>query len=48
VTRPAGRTEEWFRTLDAFQRRAEAGGTVEGHEYTRALEEYSDVFQLVF
>jgi mannose-6-phosphate isomerase-like protein (cupin superfamily) len=48
ITRPAGRTEEWFRTLDSFQRRTEAGETVEGDEYIRALEEYSDVFRLVF
>ena len=47
ITRPAGRTEEWFRTLDSFQRRAEAGETVEPEEYTRALSEYEDVFQLV-
>ncbi|MDQ2676945.1 MAG: cupin domain-containing protein [Actinomycetota bacterium] len=48
VTRPAGRTEEWFRTLDSFQRRAESGATIEADEYTRALGEYEDVFRLVF
>ena len=47
VTRPAGRTEEWFRTLDSFQRRIDAGETVEGDEYARALDEYADVFRLV-
>jgi mannose-6-phosphate isomerase-like protein (cupin superfamily) len=47
ITRPAGRTEEWFRTLDSFQRRGEAGETVEPSEYADALAEYEDVFQLV-
>jgi len=47
ITRPAGRTEEWFRILDSFQRRTESGETVAGEEYGRALEEYADVFQLV-
>jgi len=46
ITRPALRTEDWFRKLDSFQRRAEAGETVEGDEYVRALEEYEDVFRL--
>ena len=47
ITRPAGRTEGWFRTLDSFQRRIEAGETVAGEEYGRALAEYDDVFRLV-
>lgn len=47
VTRPAGRTEEWFRTLDSFQRRTESGETVKPDEYTRALAEYRDVFRIV-
>ena len=47
ITRPAGRTEEWFRALDSFQRRIEAGETVAGDEYVRALEEYADVFRIV-
>jgi uncharacterized cupin superfamily protein len=46
ITRPAGRTEGWFRTLDSFQRRTEAGETVEPQEYARALEDFEDVFQL--
>ena len=46
ITRPAGRTEGWFRTLDSFQRRAEAGVSVEPAEYTTAFEEYQDVFRL--
>lgn len=47
ITRPAGRTEDWFRTLDSFQRRIESGESVDGEEYARALEEYADVFELV-
>ena len=47
VTRPPGRTEEWFRTLDSFQRRAESGAAVEAEEYARALVEYEDVFRLI-
>ena len=47
ITRPAGRTEDWFRTLDSFQRRIESGESVDGEEYARALEEYADVFKLV-
>jgi len=46
ITRPAGRTEDWFRALDSFQRRAEAGETVEPQEYVTALEEFGDVFRL--
>ena len=46
ITRPAGRTEAWFRTLDSFQRRTEAGETVEPEEYTTALAEFEDVFRL--
>ena len=46
ITRPAGRTEGWFRTLDSFQRRTEAGETVEPQEYVRALEDFEDVFRL--
>jgi quercetin dioxygenase-like cupin family protein len=45
-TRPAGRTEGWFRTLDSFQRRAEAGEAIEPEEYTSAFAEYQDVFRL--
>ena len=47
ITCPAGRTEDWFRTLDSFQRRAEAGETVEPEEFMRALEEFEDVFRMV-
>jgi quercetin dioxygenase-like cupin family protein len=46
ITHPAGRTEDWFRTLDSFQRRADAGETVEPEEFMRALEEFEDVFRL--
>ncbi len=46
VTRPAGRTLGWFRTLDSFQRRGEAGETIEPEEYTTAFAEYQDVFRL--
>jgi mannose-6-phosphate isomerase-like protein (cupin superfamily) len=46
ITRPAGRTEGWFRTLDSFQRRAEADVSIEPAEYTTAFEEYQDVFRL--
>jgi mannose-6-phosphate isomerase-like protein (cupin superfamily) len=47
ITRPAGRTEEWFRTLDSFQRRLEAGEEIAPDEYARALEEFADVFRIV-
>lgn len=45
LTRPAGRTAEWFRTVD----RLGAGGTrpAPSDELVRALSEYADVFQLV-
>jgi quercetin dioxygenase-like cupin family protein len=46
TTSPAGRTEDWFRTLDSFQRRSEAGETVEPEEFMRALEDFEDVFRL--
>ena len=46
ITRPALRTEGWFRTLDSFQRRIEAGEPVEGEEYGRALEDFDDVFRV--
>lgn len=46
ITRPAGRTEAWFRTLDSFQRRSEAGETVDPKEYIAALEAFEDVFRL--
>jgi mannose-6-phosphate isomerase-like protein (cupin superfamily) len=46
VTSPAGRTEEWFRTLDAFHNRSEEG-EVDPQEFVRALEEFADVFRLV-
>lgn len=46
ITRPAGRTEGWFRTLDSFQRRAERDEPVEPEEYTTAFAEYQDVFRL--
>lgn len=48
ITRPAGRTEDWFRTLDSFQRRTEAGETVEPEEFTNALAEFEDVFRIAF
>ena len=46
VTTPAGRTEQWFRTLDRIFRK---GGDVDaGREvdFGAMLEEYSDVFRL--
>ncbi len=46
ITRPAVRTEEWFRTLDSLHRRSAEGG-VEPEEYVKLLEEYQDVFRLV-
>lgn len=46
VTTPAGRTEEWFRTLDGLFR--EDGDIATGREvdFAALLEEYSDVFRL--
>ena len=46
VTTPAGRTEEWFRTLDGLFR--EGGDIAAGREvdFGALLEEYSDVFRL--
>jgi len=46
ITRPALRTEVWFRTLDSIQRRS-AEGDVEPEEYVKLLDEYRDVFRLV-
>lgn len=46
VTAPAGRTEEWFRALDAIQRQNEEGHS-DPQALARLLEEYSDVFRLV-
>lgn len=39
-TMPAGRTLEWFRALDAFQRDGD------GEAFAAALAEYRDVFQV--
>ena len=46
VTVPAGRTEEWFRTLDGLF--GEGGDVAAGREidFAALLEEYSDVFRL--
>jgi mannose-6-phosphate isomerase-like protein (cupin superfamily) len=46
VTTPAGRTEQWFRTLDGLFR--EDGAIAAGREvdFGALLEEYSDVFRL--
>jgi hypothetical protein len=46
VTAPAGRTEQWFRTLDGLFR--EGGDVAAGREvdFGALLEEYSDVFRL--
>ena len=46
ITRPAGRTEGWFRTLDSFQRRAERRRGRRAGGVHRAFEEYQDVFRL--
>jgi uncharacterized cupin superfamily protein len=46
ITRPAGRTEAWFRTLDSFQRRTEAGEIVAPEEFGNALAEFEDVFRV--
>jgi len=47
-TRPAGRTEEWFRAVDgAIRREAERGGGVPGPlAYGALLSEFDDVFRL--
>ena len=46
VTTPAGRTEQWFRTLDGLF--GEDGAIAEGREvdFGALLDEYSDVFRL--
>jgi mannose-6-phosphate isomerase-like protein (cupin superfamily) len=46
VTAPAGRTEQWFRTLDGLFR--EGGDIAAGREvdFGALLDEYSDVFRL--
>jgi mannose-6-phosphate isomerase-like protein (cupin superfamily) len=46
VTTPAGRTEEWFRTLDGLF--GEDGDIAAGREvdFAALLEEYDDVFRL--
>lgn len=46
VTSPAGRTEQWFRTLDGVF--GESGDLAQGREvdFAALLDEYSDVFRL--
>ncbi len=41
-TRPAGRTAEWFRAIDALHKRG-----ADPSEYARMFTAYDDVFQLV-
>ena len=43
-TSPAGRTENWFRAIDALHREGEAPGPL---AYGALLSEYRDVFRLV-
>jgi len=42
-TRPAGRTAEWFRSIDALH---EGGGKPSPLDFVPLLEEYDDVFRL--
>lgn len=47
TTKPAGRTEEWFRAVDSLLRpAAEAGEHPDGAAFGVLLEEYADVFRL--
>ncbi|HEX8075689.1 MAG TPA: cupin domain-containing protein [Thermoleophilaceae bacterium] len=43
-TRPAGRTEEWFRAVDAIQ--PEGGGNPSPLAFAPLLEEFADTFRL--
>ncbi len=46
VTEPGGRTEEWFRAIDALHRR-NAEGDVEPQEFVDLLNSYGDVIRIV-
>ncbi|MFI5122652.1 MAG: cupin domain-containing protein [Vicinamibacteria bacterium] len=46
TTAPAGRTEEWFRAVDALNRRAGEGKTPNALDFAGLLSEYRDCFRL--
>lgn len=45
-TTPRGRTEEWFRAIDALQREGETGAGPSPQAFADLLAEYQDVFRL--
>ena len=45
-TRPAGRTEDWFRGIDRIRREAGDGGKPSPLAFVTLLHEYEDVFRL--
>ena len=46
TTRPAGRTEEWFRAVDALVRSGGAGGAGGALSFAALLDEFADTFTL--
>jgi mannose-6-phosphate isomerase-like protein (cupin superfamily) len=46
ITSPPGRTEEWFRAVDALVRAGRAGGAGGALSFAALLDEYDDTFTL--
>ena len=46
TTSPAGRTEDWFRAIDALVRAGRAGGPGGALSFAALLDEYGDTFRL--